>query len=129
MVFKTAAIDHSATSPVGIKTAAKRHACRAFLPRLVRLLAGSGARLTSIRLSPFSPGLVLSFAEKLRSASGTKTVAQDHAGRMLLPAHLSPLPRVESVRTVAEIQGLYGPFSFPEKLLQKIWLRFAPNAR
>ncbi len=24
---------------------------------------------------------------------------------------------------VAEIQGLYGPFSFPEKLLQKIWLR------
>lgn len=25
--------------------------------------------------------------------------------------------------TVAEIQGLYGPFSFPEKLLQKIWLR------
>ena len=27
------------------------------------------------------------------------------------------------MRTVAEIQGLYGPFSFPEKLLQKIWLR------
>ncbi len=25
--------------------------------------------------------------------------------------------------TVAELQGLYGPFSFPEKLLQKIWLR------
>src|SRR3954465_8232897 len=24
---------------------------------------------------------------------------------------------------VAELQGLYGPFSFPEKLLQKIWLR------
>jgi hypothetical protein len=24
---------------------------------------------------------------------------------------------------VAEVQGLYGPFSFPEKLLQKIWLR------
>lgn len=24
---------------------------------------------------------------------------------------------------VAEIQGLYGPFSFPEKLFQKIWLR------
>lgn len=24
---------------------------------------------------------------------------------------------------VEEIQGLYGPFSFPEKLLQKIWLR------
>jgi hypothetical protein len=24
---------------------------------------------------------------------------------------------------VAEIQGLYGPFSFPEKLLKKIWLR------
>lgn len=24
---------------------------------------------------------------------------------------------------VAEMQGLYGPFSFPEKLLQKIWLR------
>ena len=28
-----------------------------------------------------------------------------------------------STPTVAEIQGLYGPFSFPEKLLQKIWLR------
>jgi hypothetical protein len=27
------------------------------------------------------------------------------------------------MRTVAEIQGLYGPFSFPEKLLQKVWLR------
>jgi hypothetical protein len=26
-------------------------------------------------------------------------------------------------RGVAEIQGLYGPFSFPEKLLQQIWLR------
>lgn len=25
--------------------------------------------------------------------------------------------------TVAELQGLYGAFSFPEKLLQKIWLR------
>lgn len=24
---------------------------------------------------------------------------------------------------VAELQGLYGPFAFPEKLLQKIWLR------
>lgn len=24
---------------------------------------------------------------------------------------------------VAELQGLYGPYSFPEKLLQKIWLR------
>src|SRR4051812_35899862 len=24
---------------------------------------------------------------------------------------------------LAEIQGLYGAFSFPEKLLQKIWLR------
>ena len=24
---------------------------------------------------------------------------------------------------LAELQGLYGPFSFPEKLLQKIWLR------
>jgi hypothetical protein len=29
----------------------------------------------------------------------------------------------ESAGTVAEIQGLYGAFSFPEKLLQKIWLR------
>jgi hypothetical protein len=31
------------------------------------------------------------------------------------PANLAP--------AVAEIQGLYGAFSFPEKLLQKIWLR------
>ena len=29
----------------------------------------------------------------------------------------------EEKQTVAEIQGLYGPFSFPEKLLQQIWLR------
>lgn len=28
-----------------------------------------------------------------------------------------------SAPAVAEIQGLYGPFSFPEKLFQKIWLR------
>jgi hypothetical protein len=28
-----------------------------------------------------------------------------------------------AVSRVAEIQGLYGAFSFPEKLLQKIWLR------
>lgn len=27
------------------------------------------------------------------------------------------------VERVEEVQGLYGPFSFPEKLLQKIWLR------
>ena len=33
-------------------------------------------------------------------------------------------PAVEfSATRVAEIQGLYGAFSFPEKLLQKIWLR------
>ena len=25
--------------------------------------------------------------------------------------------------TVGELQGLYGPFTFPEKLLQKVWLR------
>jgi len=29
----------------------------------------------------------------------------------------------EPAPVVAEIQGLYGPFTFPEKLLQKIWLR------
>lgn len=32
-------------------------------------------------------------------------------------------PDAASTATVAEIQGLYGAFSFPEKLLQKIWLR------
>jgi hypothetical protein len=31
--------------------------------------------------------------------------------------------RWSSDRGVAELQGLYGPFSFPEKLLQKIWLQ------
>jgi len=30
---------------------------------------------------------------------------------------------------VAEIQGLYGPFSFPEKLLQQIWMRGEFDAR
>ncbi len=25
--------------------------------------------------------------------------------------------------TVAELQGLYGAYAFPEKLLQKIWLQ------
>ncbi|MBI5771690.1 MAG: DUF2851 family protein [Verrucomicrobia bacterium] len=29
----------------------------------------------------------------------------------------------QSGSAVAEVQGLYGPFSFPERLLQKIWLR------
>lgn len=29
----------------------------------------------------------------------------------------------KAVGSVAELQGLYGPFTFPEKLLQKIWLR------
>jgi hypothetical protein len=29
----------------------------------------------------------------------------------------------ERVPAVAEVQGLYGPFSFAEKLLQKIWMR------
>ncbi len=33
------------------------------------------------------------------------------------------MPRVAQAGGVAEIQGLYGPFSFPEKLLQKIWLQ------
>src|SRR5687768_3950035 len=33
-------------------------------------------------------------------------------------------PDIEtSALAVSEIQGLYGAFSFPEKLLQKIWLR------
>ena len=32
-------------------------------------------------------------------------------------------PNATFAPTVAEIQGLYGAFSFPEKLLQKIWLR------
>jgi len=32
-------------------------------------------------------------------------------------------PMKTAPHTVAEMQGLYGPFSFPEKLLQKIWLR------
>ena len=34
-----------------------------------------------------------------------------------------PRAAVVPVGGVAEIQGLYGPFSFPEKLLQKIWSR------
>src|SRR5438094_10651668 len=32
-------------------------------------------------------------------------------------------PMKSSLVELAEIQGLYGAFSFPEKLLQKIWLR------
>jgi len=32
-------------------------------------------------------------------------------------------PSVAFVPAVAELQGLYGSFSFPEKLLQKVWLR------
>ncbi|HVS54275.1 MAG TPA: DUF2851 family protein [Opitutaceae bacterium] len=32
-------------------------------------------------------------------------------------------PAANASSAVAEIQGLYGAFSFPEKLLQKIWLR------
>ena len=36
------------------------------------------------------------------------------------PTSKSELDRAGNL---AEIQGLYGPFSFPEKLLQKIWLR------
>jgi hypothetical protein len=32
-------------------------------------------------------------------------------------------PKGREDLAVAEIQGLYGPFSFPEKLLQQIWLR------
>ncbi|MBL9189841.1 MAG: DUF2851 family protein [Opitutaceae bacterium] len=35
---------------------------------------------------------------------------------------MRPVPVAESP-AVAEVQGLYGAFSFPEKLLQKIWLR------
>lgn len=32
-------------------------------------------------------------------------------------------PKTVSTGAVAEVQGLYGPFSFPEKLLQQIWAR------
>ena len=35
---------------------------------------------------------------------------------------MHPIPPAFS-STLAEVQGLYGAFSFPEKLLQKIWLR------
>ena len=37
------------------------------------------------------------------------------------PAMHATIARFETV--LAEIQGLYGSFSFPERLLQKIWLR------
>lgn len=39
---------------------------------------------------------------------------------MRLIARHSPAPNSNSV---AELQGLYGPFSFPERLLQQIWQR------
>ena len=42
---------------------------------------------------------------------------------------ISPVASVErppvGVTSVLELAGLYGPFTFPEKLLQKIWLRRA----
>ena len=38
-------------------------------------------------------------------------------------ARMQPISRSSAVGVVAEIQGLYGAFSFSEKLLQKIWLR------
>ncbi len=38
------------------------------------------------------------------------------------PQFPRPMPQ-HSASAVAEIQGLYGPFTFPEKLLQKIWSR------
>lgn len=36
---------------------------------------------------------------------------------------LGTAPRAQPPHTAAELQGLYGPFAFSEKLLQKIWLR------
>jgi hypothetical protein len=42
---------------------------------------------------------------------------------MFLRVRIPPRPEATEARAVAEIQGLYGPFSFPEKLLQKIWQR------
>ncbi len=39
------------------------------------------------------------------------------------PSSAYSAPLTDSVDGAAELQGLYGPFSFPEKLLQKIWLR------
>lgn len=36
-------------------------------------------------------------------------------------AALPPKPSDREPLAVAEVQGLYGPFTFPEKLLQKIW--------
>ena len=72
---------------------------------------------------PFSSGRGPDLAEKLRVVPGTKTVADGHAGRMPSPATIHPGPGTGRVRAVAEIQGLYGPFSFSEKLLQKIWQR------
>ena len=35
----------------------------------------------------------------------------------------SPKKNLTNAEGVAEVQGLYGAFSFPEKLLQKLWLR------
>lgn len=51
---------------------------------------------------------------------GNEVVVEDSSSRTvsLVRPSLHSLPS-----TVAEVQGLYGAFSFPEKLLQKIWLR------
>lgn len=43
------------------------------------------------------------------------------SGRIPLPSAVHPV--VTPPTAVAELQGLYGPFAFPERLLQKIWFR------
>src|SRR6185369_12121052 len=53
-----------------------------------------------------------------RNAKLVELSSAHHAGTVARKIQHEP-----TAGAVAEIQGLYGPFSFPEKLLQKIWLR------
>ena len=67
---------------------------------------------------------VLRRSRKYRAKSSRRTPRKKlHLSRFPAAANMPRMPRMKQARMVAEIQGLYGPFSFSEKLLQKIWLQ------
>lgn len=64
------------------------------------------------------PGLVHVFSERVAGRTGRRASALVGRGTALQARFMADTP---SPRGVAEVQGLYGPFTFSEMLLQRIW--------
>ncbi len=104
-VFKTAAIDHSATSPDAADNGWRMGGIVEFSSRDAGACVDGGSNIFLHR------GMAAPSSQPSSSRADDGDASHESRGRE------------NAVGAVAEIQGLYGPFAFPERLLQKLWLR------